>query len=366
MLGFLALNTICLSIYRQLDYVAYGLHRSFLLTCCEEGAGGLAGLLVFPLIYLAAVRFPLLSPRWRFYLPVHLAALCTISLLHTTFIAGIRALLFPPLGFGKESYGYLPVRYPMEFAHLFIYYWVTLGFIYLFHEIRFARERELQQARLERSLVEVQLQNLRLQVEPHFLFNAFNAISAALYENPRSADEMIGRLGELLRQLLKEDRSQEVPLRREIELLELYTRIMEARFEDRLAVQIVVPEDLQQVLVPQLLLQPLVENAIRHGMNDRFEARIKIEAERKGASLQLTVRDYGLGLDDSKPVVFGIGLRNTRERLERLYGTEQSFAIRNATDGKAGAVVGIRLPLHFSAEYGWQPAKQPFVRERPS
>ena len=91
MLGFLALNTICLSIYRQLDYVAYGLHRSFLLTCCEEGAGGLAGLLVFPLIYLAAVRFPLLSPRWRFYLPVHLGALCTISFGHTTFIAGIRA-----------------------------------------------------------------------------------------------------------------------------------------------------------------------------------------------------------------------------------------------------------------------------------
>jgi two-component system, LytTR family, sensor kinase len=191
--GLITLNTFCLFVYRQLDFAAYHLPRSPLLTFSEEAAGGLAGLFVFPLIYLAAIRFPLISKHWRRNLLIHVVALCVISVAHTTAIAVIRAITFPLLGFGNESYGYLPVRYPMEGAHLFIYYCMGLAFVYLFHEIRFTRERELQQARLEGHLAEAQLENLRLQLEPHFLFNALNAISAALYENPRIADEMIGR-----------------------------------------------------------------------------------------------------------------------------------------------------------------------------
>ena len=165
---------------------------------------------------------------------------------------------------------------------------------------------------------------------------------------------MIGRLGELLRQLLKDDRSQFVPLLREIETLQLYTRIMEARLEERLAVSIEVGDGAGQALVPQLIFQPLVENAIRHGMDAPFQVRVAVEVQlvteekSEGASLRLTVRDHGAGIDSSMPLTMGVGLRNTIQRLQGLYGNEQSFEIRNCPDG--GAVVEMRLPLRFSGE----------------
>ena len=342
-LGLFAALTTCLFFYRQLDYVANGESRPWLLTFSRKGIGALAGMLVFPLMYLAAIRFPLPSPRWRRNVLAHLLAVSSISIVHTTLIAGLRAVLFPLFGF-ENHYGYLPWRYPMEFAHLFIFYWLGIGLVYLFHEIRFAREHELRQARLETSLAEAQLQNLRLQLEPHFLFNALNAISAAIYENPRIADEMIGRLSELLRQLLKQDATQEVPLAREIELLELYTRIMEARLESRLTFSVDIEDNAREVLVPQLILQPLVENAIRHGMNlvsMRFD--ISVEGRVEGGGLTLAVRDHGPGLPPPDRMTRGIGLRNTAERLERLYGERQSVRIENAAGG--GTIVELRVPL---------------------
>lgn len=252
-------------------------------------------------------------------------------------------VLFPLFGF-RDDYGALRWRYPMEFAHLFMFYWLGLAVVYLFHEVRFARERELHQAHLEASLAEAQLQALRLQLEPHFLFNALNTISATLYENRQAADEMIGRLGDLLRQLLKSDRSQEITLARELELLQLYTRIMEARLEDRLKLTLDVDETTQQAVVPQLLLQPLVENAIRHGMNPlTFEAEILVQARRQGDRLHLTIRDHGPGLDTPVENKSGIGLSNTASRLTKLYGNWHSFEIRNADNG--GAVVEIYLPF---------------------
>ncbi len=342
-LGLFGALSTCLFFYRQLDYVANGQSRPPLLTAIEEGIGGFAGLLVFPLVYLAAIRFPLPSPRWRRNVLAHLGAVSLISLMHTSLIAGLRALVFPIFGFNND-YGSLLWRYPMEFAHLFIFYWLGIGLVFLFHEVRFAREHELRQARLETSLAEAQLQNLRLQLEPHFLFNALNAISAAIYENPRIADEMIGRLSGLLRQLLKQDATQEVTLAREIELLELYTRIMEARLENRLSFSVEIEDNARQVLVPQLILQPLVENAIRHGMNlvsMRFDISVKGRVE--DGKLTLAVRDHGPGLPPPDRLTRGIGLRNTAERLERLYGVRQSVRIENADGG--GTIVELRVPL---------------------
>ena len=348
-LGFVAVILTCLFFYRQLDFLANGEHRSPLLTFSEEAAGAIAGLVVFPLAYLVAIHFPLLSIRWRRNLAVHLIAVCLISLVHTTVIVILRAVFFPLLGFGNQSYGYIPVRYPMEFAHFFIFYWVGVSLIYFFHEIRFTRERELRQAKLEASLSEAQLQNLRLQLEPHFLFNALNAISATIYENPRAADEMIGRLGDLLRQLFKNDRSQEVPLAREIELMQLYTDIMEARLEHRLKVTIEVAEDAKRALVPQLILQPLVENAIRHGMDPlTFEARISVRICREGDRLHLKIRDHGPGIGSSGVPNAGIGIPNTRDRLQRLYGDRQNLEIHNADGG--GVVAEIQLPFCLATE----------------
>lgn len=344
-LGFFAVVTICLFFYRQLDFIANGEHRSPLLTFSEEFVGCLAGFSVFPLIYLAAVRFPLLSARWRRNLIAHLAAVSLISILHTSLIALFRVILFPLFGL-HQSYGDIRWRYPMEFAHLFIFYWAGVSVIYLFHEIRFAREREVRQARLEAGLAEAQLQNLRLQLEPHFLFNALNAISAAIYEDPRIADEMIGRLSELLRSLLKTDRAQEIPLTREIDLLNLYARIMQARLENRLKLAIDVDPAASDALVPQMVLQPLVENAIRHGADPRtFQVDVSVRAHRENGDLRIVVRDRGPGIPDERAASNGIGLANTRKRLETLYGNRQQFLISNAEDG--GASVELRMP--FSA-----------------
>ncbi len=348
-LAFIAGNTLCLFAYRQLEFVATGLSRPALLTLLEEVVGGLAGFCVFPLIYLVAIRFPLRSPRWRRYLLVHLLAVCLISLVHTTLIAIFRVIVFPVFGFGGVSYGYMPARYPMEFAHLFIYYWVMVSLIYLFHEIRFAREREVSQAKLEASLSAAQLQNLRLQLEPHFLFNALNAISAAIYEDPRVADEMIGRLSDLLRQLLKDERAQLVPLNRELDLLGLYIGIMQARFEHRLRFTTEIVDDVRCASVPQFLLQPLIENAIHHGMDPiTFEVDIQLTAHRTSdGRLLLTVKDKGPGLDPEIPLREGIGVRNTRERLAHLYGDHQTFSIENARGG-SGALVTLLLPYSES------------------
>ncbi len=347
-LGFVAVVTICLFFYRQLGYVAIGEHRPALLTFLEEAIGGIAGFAIFPLAYQVAIRFPLPSPSWRRNLFVHLVSVCLISLVHTSLIAALRAVILPLFGFDND-YGYLPVRYPMEFAHLFIFYWVGVSLVYFFHEIRFAREREIRQAKLEASLSEAQLHNLRLQLEPHFLFNALNAISAAIYEDPRTADEMVCRLSELLRQLLKNERSQQIPLAREIELLKLYIGVMEARYEHRLQIAIKIDEAANSALVPQLILQPLVENAIRHGMDSvTFQAKLTILARVEDGVVSLLIRDLGPGLDPSVPFNEGIGLRNTRERLERLYGDRQSFTIRNADGG--GLVVELRFPFSTAPE----------------
>lgn len=357
-MGVFAVIFICLFFYRQLGYVAYGEHRSPLLTFTEEGFGTLAGLAVFPLAYLVAIRFPLVSRNWRRNLLAHLVAVCLISLVHTTILVIARCGLFPLIGFGNDGFGDIRMRYPMEFAHFFIFYWVGVSLISLFHEVRFARERELRQAKLETSLAEVQLQNLRLQLEPHFLFNALNAISAAIYEHPRSADEMICRLADLLRQLLKSDRSQQIPLSRELELLQLYTRIMEARLENRLKLNIDLESAAEQALVPQLLLQPLVENAIRHGMDPlTFEIDIALSAYLRNDELELVIRDHGPGLAGPPLRTTGIGLRNTAERLGRLYGSRQTLRIGNAEDG--GARIEIRIPFHAAG-----PMEQTPVLER--
>lgn len=347
-LGAFATLLICLTCYRQLDFVANGEYRPVLLTFAEEATGAFAGLCVFPLVYAVAIRFSLISTNWRRNLLVHFLAVCLISLIHTSVIVILRSSAFPMLGLGADNYGYIPVRYPMEFAHFFIFYWVGVSLIWLFHEVRFAREREVQQAKLEATLAQAQLQNLRLQLEPHFLFNALNAISATIYEDARAADEMVCRLADLLRQLLKSDSSQQIPLSREVELLRLYTRIMQARLESRLVVRSNIDEDSIKALVPQLLLQPLIENSIRHGMEPvTFQALVDISASRRGDQLQIVVRDHGPGFHTLPPQTTGIGLPNTRERLARLYGNRQTLRLRNAGDG--GAIVEIDIPFEMAA-----------------
>jgi two-component system, LytTR family, sensor kinase len=210
------------------------------------------------------------------------------------------------------------------------------------------RERERQAAALATELVQARLQALRMQINPHFLFNTLNMISSLIHENPDAADRMVVRLSELLRHTFERGDTQEVPLREEIKFLQGYLEIQQMRFGNRLTVDIRVEPDAQDVMVPFLLLQPLVENAIRHGIEPREEpGRIEIAAHRDGDRLELRVKDNGDGLP-AEQLREGVGLANTRSRLMHLYDEEASFDLVNAPGG--GLEVRVRLPARTTVE----------------
>ncbi|HEX7113080.1 MAG TPA: histidine kinase, partial [Mizugakiibacter sp.] len=225
-----------------------------------------------------------------------------------------------------------------------IVYALMVGLTWLADRLRANRERELRAARLEAALAESRLDALRLQLAPHFLFNSLNAVAATMYDSPRAADEMLARLGDLLRATLASNPGNEHALAEELRLLELYLDVQRARFGARLDVHVEVPAALAAARVPFLLLQPLVENAIEHGADPADgRARVEIGARRDGGALELAVRDHGPGPRGSTRDGHGIGLANTRARLAALYGDAARFELAAAEGG--GSVARVRLPL---------------------
>src|SRR2546427_719530 len=208
-----------------------------------------------------------------------------------------------------------------------------------------SRERELQASALATELVRTRLEVLRMQLNPHFLFNTLHTISALIHENPDDADRIVARLSELLRVSLEQSESQEVPLRQELSFLERYLQIEQTRFQDRLAVEMEVESGLDNVLVPSLILQPLVENAIRHGIEPREDTgRVKIAARRLDGMLELKVSDNGAGLPEAEVALCreGVGLSNTRSRLAHLYGAKHQLELTPAAS--AGLEVKLLIP----------------------
>jgi two-component system, LytTR family, sensor kinase len=223
-------------------------------------------------------------------------------------------------------------------------YWIfvaaTQGYLYYSRY----REGELRSAQLSAQLAQAQLHTLRMQLHPHFLFNTLNSISALIHRDPNAADRMIARLSELLRLTLENVGVQEVPLAQELEFLERYLEIERTRFSDRLSVRFDVAPDTLGASTPYLILQPLVENAIRHGIASRSSpGTVTIRAARDDNMLILEIKDDGPGMrSDSK---HGIGISSTQARLEKLYGNGQHFELSNAADG--GLTVKISFPLRY-------------------
>src|SRR5881392_3528503 len=217
-----------------------------------------------------------------------------------------------------------------------VIYWVIVLAHQGWHYYQRSRERELQASALATELVRTRLEVLRMQLNPHFLFNTLHAISALIHEQPDDADRIVARLSELLRVSLEQSDAQEVPLRQELAFLERYLEIERTRFQDRLAVEMEVESGLDDVLVPSLILQPLVENAIRHGIEPREDTgRVRIVARRLNGMLELTVSDNGPGLPETElaPRREGVGLSNTRSRLSHLYGANHQFDLTPASGG---------------------------------
>jgi LytS/YehU family sensor histidine kinase len=198
------------------------------------------------------------------------------------------------------------------------------------------RERSLRAARLEAQLALAQFQALRAQLHPHFLFNALNAISALIHTDATRADRMLARLSELLRLAIDTAATPEVRLIDEIEFVKRYLEIERMRFGDRLHVSVDLSVETYDAMVPNMLLQPLVENAVRHGVAPHpGPGRVEIKAAREGQRLGIVVRDTGSGISAKTPNEerSGVGLRTTRERLEKLYGTAQELALVNVPGG---------------------------------
>lgn len=224
-------------------------------------------------------------------------------------------------------------------------YWVIVAVRHAFDYNRRLHERELRNSELETRLARAKLQALQMQLNPHFLFNTLHTVSALMHQDVERADKMIAKLSDLLRQALDKSETHLVPLREEIGFLKKYLEIEQTRFGDRLQVQIEIPEALMGAMVPNLLLQPVVENAIRHGIEPHArQGSVRLTAAtRADGRLELTVADNGGGLPKQKSARQGIGVANTRARLEQLYGANQEFALDNAPGG--GVSAKIVLPL---------------------
>jgi signal transduction histidine kinase len=331
--------------YHHLAVLADGESRPFLKPFINELTAAFgAGLLFWPLRSLT-LRFPLDRGRALRHAPVFGVALLLFSAVHTSLNWGLRSVLYPLAGLGPYNYGRMPLRYFMEFPVDVILFCLTIGGLHAFRRARRARERELQAARLEHTLSQAHLRNLQLQLQPHFLFNALNTISSMMYRDVERADAMIERLADLLRASLRTSSANRVPLHEELAVLDDYLAIMRARFSERLDVEIDVEDPAFQALVPPLVLQPLVENAIRHGgVEARGSGRIVVRARCENGSLAIAVEDDGPGpAPGIDPLDQGLGLRTTAERLRLLYGHEQQLTVGAAPNG--GCRVALRVPF---------------------
>jgi two-component system, LytTR family, sensor kinase len=311
----------------------------------EEMSSALAvGGLFLAIRWLTLVR-PLTPQTWLRRLPLYAAAMLAFTIVHTFLNWGLRALIFPLVGLGAYDYGEMPLRFAMEAPADVLAFSLCVAGLHAWARLRQARERELEVARLEASVAQAQLHNLRLQLQPHFLFNTLHAVSATMYDDPAAADEVLASLAELLRASLRGTAGDELPLGDELALLERYLGIMRARFGERLAVTIDAEPAALPGLVPFMCIQPLVENAVRHGNAAKTgRGTVVVRARLERGQLVVEVEDDGPGVPAGRDALSaGFGLSSTAERLRLLYRGGAEIAAGNLPGG--GFRVTARLPF---------------------
>ncbi len=305
-----------------------------------------------PGIIWLARRFPFEKRAWKLSALVHLVGVFSATLLHIGLTVASRLVIFwlidqPSSAWQVEAQRMVFLNFDWEMMT----YWAIIGLSHALWYKREAQDRALRASQLETHLVEAQLQALQRQLQPHFLFNTLNTISALMHRDVDAADNMIAKLSDLLRLSLQTVGVQETSLKEELDFLSKYLEIEQTRFRDRLTVVFDVQADVLDAMLPNLILQPLVENSIKHGIGLRpTPGRIEICARRAGSVLELEVRDNGVGLSAARLSDFnrGVGLTNTRSRLQHLYGTDHRFEFRQPPNG--GLQVLIAIPLSNVAE----------------
>jgi two-component system, LytTR family, sensor kinase len=297
--------------------------------------------LLTPAMLWLGRRFPLERPHRlrRTLLHLALGSLFSVVQLAGEGVGNWAFGLFPP--FMATFPHALRNLLPLGFHNGVLTYWVVLSVQWTVLYYR-------RTAELRAQLASARLSAMKMQLQPHFLFNTLNAIVVLVRQQKGAeAEEMLGHLSDLLRCVLDDVEAQEVPLQRDLECLGLYLAIEQVRFQDRLRVEITAGAEAREAAVPQLGLQPIVENAIRHGLGGRAAAgRVAITAERAGSLLRIRVEDDGPGFPKGGPRPEGIGLSNTRTRLEHLYGPEARLLLENLPGG--GAAVTMVLPYRPS------------------
>jgi signal transduction histidine kinase len=305
-----------------------------------------------PAILWLSRRFPLDKQHWHFSVPVHVVGVFVATTLHIAMAVSTRMATNWAMGDATGSWRLEAQRmFFLNFDWEMMTYWAIVGLSHALGYHREAQARALSASQLETRLVEAQLQSLQRQLQPHFLFNTLNTISALMHRDVDAADAMIARLSDLLRISLQMVGVQEISLKEELDFLSKYLEIEQTRFRDRLTVVFDVQPDALDALVPNLILQPLVENAIKHGIGPRpSPGRITIRARLADGRLELIVQDDGVGMSAARLSDFnrGVGLSNTRARLEHLYGPLHRFEFRQPADG--GLQVLIAVPLEAVAE----------------
>lgn len=294
-----------------------------------------------PTVFRLAERYPVRAPfRLR-----GLGAQLLVSM-GVTFLAMVAGAMvstvFEPSGFGQQLWYFLA----QHFATGLLTYWALFAIHQAIHFHAEKARREVEASRLATELAQSRLLALKSQLQPHFLFNTLHAIITLLDEDKVSAEDMLLRLSELLRAFLEDYDGQEISLRQELTLIELYLGIQRTRFKDRLTTQIYIAPDTLDCAVPSLILQPIVENAIRHGIGQRVGSdNIEIESRREGDALCIDVRNRNstLSAGPTAAAGHGIGLSNTRLRLQELYG--DAAQVRLELIFPEGVVCRIRIPF---------------------
>lgn len=300
-----------------------------------------------PGIYWLVKRFPIEASNWTTRVPLHMVGSLVFTAVHVV----VRMLVLPI----HDEYGHvLPstVKLGWRLFLTFTYddalttYWPILVLVQMLDFHHKSRQKELQASQLEAELAKAHLQTLKTQLRPHFLFNTLNSISALMHINVKAADQMISELSDLLRMSLESGDMQESTVRQELEFLQGFLRIEQTRFSDRLSVEFDIDPETYDAKLPHMLMQPLVENAIRHGISKRVDGgKIEIGAHRIGGQLVVSITDNGCGFSLEEVIRRGegVGLRNTRERIRQLYGKQHELS----TMAREGGGVQVRVSLPF-------------------
>jgi sensor histidine kinase YesM len=310
--------------------------------------------LLCPLVYIAYQRWPLnVRPVWR-HVAAHLLLGLMIGSVHEVVTSSAYYYILYRIGDFQVNAEYLRFAVnalPPAILQRFMEYWILLAVLIAVEFAKQTREKQTQLLKLRNELQISQLNALKKQLQPHFLFNTLNTVSALMDTDVNGARKVLSRLGQLLRASLDKDQRDLVPLSREMELIGNYLGIEMVRFQDRLHVDYDIPPALLSAEVPSMVLQPLVENAIKHGPDATSErVEIHVIAQQRDGTLILSVSDNGKGCSDVSNAMEhgGIGLRNVRDRLQLLYGDDATFSI--SSPGSLGFIVQLTIPLRIDAE----------------